>query len=59
MHTPQLAARSVRILAVPLLVAGVAAGIAPAAAARARPAGPAASVQHQRPPVRRGRHLGQ
>lgn len=44
MRTPQLAARSVRILAVPLLVAGVAAGTAPAAIARARPAGPVASA---------------
>lgn len=44
MRTPQLAARSVRILAVPVLVAGVAAGIAPAAAARAGRARPAASL---------------
>jgi hypothetical protein len=43
-HTPQLATRSVRVLAVPLVVAGVVAGVAPVtAAARPRPVGPAAS----------------
>jgi uncharacterized RDD family membrane protein YckC len=39
----RLTARSVRVLAVPVLVAGVAAGVVPAPAALARPAGPAAS----------------
>jgi hypothetical protein len=45
-RTPQLATRSVRILTVPLLVAGLVAGVAPAAspAARAGPAGPAVST---------------
>ena len=43
-RTPKLAIRSVRILAMPLLLAGAIAGVAPVtAAARARPAGPAAS----------------
>ena len=41
MHTPKLAARTVRILAVPVLVAGVAP--AAAAAAQTRPPGRAAS----------------
>ncbi len=47
MRTPQLATRSVRTLTVPLLLAGVAAGIAPAASAataRARSVRPAASL---------------
>ena len=45
MRTPQLATRLVRILAVPLLLAGVVAGVAPvtAAAARTGSPGPAAS----------------
>jgi hypothetical protein len=43
-RTPELAVRSVSILAVSLLVAGVAAGAAPAAIARARSAGPITSA---------------
>ena len=43
MRAPQFTARSVRFLAVPVLVAGVAAGTAPGAAAGAGPARRAAS----------------
>ncbi len=43
MRTLQLVTRFVRILAVPLLLAGVVAGVAPVAAAAARSPGPAAS----------------
>ena len=47
MRTPQLATRSVKVVTVPVLLAGVVAGVAPgaqAAVARARSQGVAASV---------------
>ena len=39
MRTPQLATRSIRVLAIPLLLAGLVAGVAPAASASAARAG--------------------
>ena len=43
MSTPQLATHFIRVVAVPLLLAGVAAGAAPAMAAQSGPSGPLTS----------------
>ena len=44
MHTPKLVTRSVRTVAVPLLMAGVIAGVAPAVPAAAAQTGPTGSA---------------